>query len=158
MQMKTTMEVMMKVRRWLLTGTAIGAMTFGGSALFSTGASAGTANPYGSGGGGSSAPAGIQGAITGPHYDFCNVNGCPLTEWTVDYVTHRFKDSFVPSDHGTFTHSGSHYTFVFPNVGGTGISCTFLGIKDATGFDSAANPGTYTCTDGTNTVWYALNS
>jgi hypothetical protein len=143
----------MKVRRWLLAGTALSVVMLCCSALFVTAASAATANPYGSSGSHGVSASSAPDTITGPKYDFCNGGGCPETVWTVDYSTGKFKDA--SKNKGTFTHSGKNYTFVFPNVGGSGVSCTFLGVKNTTGFSSAANPGTYTCTDGTNTTWYA---
>ena len=139
----------MKARRWLFSGTAIGVAILSCSVLFATTASARTVNPYGSG----AYRGAIPNAITGPKYDFCNVNGCPSAVWKVDFTTGKFKDSF--KDKGTFTHSGKNYTFVFPNIEGSGVSCTFLGVKNATGFNSSASQGTYTCTDGTDTTWYA---
>jgi hypothetical protein len=119
-------------------------------------APAATPNPYGSGGRTSSGGSASPDTITGPKYDFCFPGGCPYTVWTVDYSTGKFKDSLVPKDKGTFTHVGKYYTFVFPNVGGTGVSCTFLGKMNTADFNSAADPGTYTCGGGGDITWYAL--
>lgn len=136
----------MQVRRWILAGTTLATATFGGTALLAPAAFAATEGGSGSGGPSVTFP------ITGSKYDFCIDDSCPSV-WTVDYSNGKFKDN--EHDKGTFTHSGKNYTFFFPSVEGTSTSCTFLGSKTATGFNSAAKPGTYTCSDGASNTWYA---
>jgi hypothetical protein len=145
----------MRIRRWLVAGSALAIATTGSSLLVATGAQAGTVNPYA--GGGASGASATPSLISGPKYDFCDPEGCPLTTWKIDFATKQFKDA--QKNHGTFTVSGKTYTFTFPDVGGAGIACTFVGTKTAAGFNKATKPGNYTCTDGTvNTWWLTLIS
>jgi hypothetical protein len=139
----------MSIRRWLFAGSALAFATTGSSVLVATGAQAGTANSDSAHAAGAAAtPSGIS----GPKYDFCDREGCPVTTWKIDFTTHKFKGFHDP---GTFTNTGNTYAFTIPNIEGSGVTCTFKGTKNAAGFNSAAKPGHYTCTDGTRSMWWA---
>ena len=144
----------MRIRRWLVAGSALAFATTGSSLLVATGAQGAPVNPYGAQGaaGASVTPTSASQA----KYDFCDPEACPLTTWKINFNSDKFKDGLGNS--GTFSVSGKTYTFTFPDVGG-GISCTFVGKKTAHGFDKASKPGNYTCADGTvNTWWLTLIS
>ncbi len=142
----------MRIRRWLFAGSALAFATTGSAVLVATGAQAGAVTPAhtpGAAGGAATAS-----GISGPKYNFCDREGCPVSTWKVDFAAHQFKGFHDP---GTFTRAGSKYTFTIPDIEGTTVTCTFVGTRDAAGFDSAAKPGHFNCTDGTHNIWWATH-
>jgi len=145
----------MSYRRSFLAVAIIMATTLGSSLLVASVAQATGVKPHGVRAGHVSALRNAPATPTAKKYNFCDPGGCPYTEWTVNFATKTFRDSL--GDSGTFTHVKKAYAFTFPNLGAK-VSCTFDGTKDSTGFSSAADPGTYTCSNGTNSTWWATKT
>jgi hypothetical protein len=142
----------MYISRRLIAAIGMPIMLGSGGVMVSTpSAQAASTNAYGASASSNAVPA-LKGS-----YNFCNPNSCPLTSWILG-AHHTFTDGL--GNNGTYTVSGvkkNKFVFTIADVGG-GISCTFNGKKTTAGFNTVAKPGPYTCTDGTDTTWWATKS